>query len=64
YNVGSGRLQGSTLRRMLNAEDYEGAAQQFLFWDIVAGHVSLGLQRRRQKEKALFETAVAEPENV
>src|SRR5665213_1639715 len=64
YNVGSGRLQGSTLRRMLNAEDYEGAAQQFLVWDIVAGHVSPGLQRRRQKEKTLFETAVAEPQLI
>jgi len=64
YNVGSGRLQGSTLRRVLNAEDYEGAAQQFLVWDIVAGHVSPGLQRRRQKEKTLFETAVAEPQLI
>src|SRR5580704_1736894 len=32
YNLGSARLQTSTLLRKLNAGDYSGAAQQFGVW--------------------------------
>jgi lysozyme len=54
YNEGSGRLQSSTLLKCLNAGSYSLAAQQFLVWDIIAGQVSEGLERRRFAEMTLF----------
>jgi hypothetical protein len=54
FNLGSGALAESTLLRLLNAGDYEGAAAQFDRW-VKAGAVTLeGLVRRRNAEEALF----------
>jgi lysozyme len=54
YNLGSGRLQSSTLRSKLNREDYEGAADQFPKW-VMAGNKRLsGLVKRRFVERKLF----------
>ena len=58
YNVGIGALAQSTLLRLLNAEDYQGAAAQFDRWTRGAGRVLPGLVRRRQAEKALFLSAL------
>ncbi|GBF86659.1 lysozyme [Aphanothece sacrum] len=33
YNVGAGAFQESTLLKKLNAQDYTGAAEQFLVWN-------------------------------
>lgn len=33
YNAGTGALKNSTLLRLLNAGDYQGAADQFMVWD-------------------------------
>ncbi|MBE9032959.1 glycoside hydrolase family protein [filamentous cyanobacterium LEGE 11480] len=56
YNTGPGQagFGGSTLLRLLNSGDFEGAAQQFPRWNKGDGKVMLGLTRRRLAEQALF----------
>lgn len=54
YNVGEGALESSTLLRLLNQKDYQGAADQFLRWDKAGGQSLPGLTRRRRAERALF----------
>lgn len=36
-NLGLANLEASTLRRLLNAGDYAGAAEQLLLWDKAGG---------------------------
>ena len=59
YNIGGGAFSKSTVLRLLNLDDYEGAAIAFLMWDKTNGEVNLGLQNRRQAEKLLFLTPEA-----
>lgn len=54
YNIGAGAFARSTLLKMLNAGDYEGAADQFLRWDKQKGKVLRGLTNRRREERELF----------
>lgn len=54
YNVGIGNLRKSTLLRLLNDGNYQGAANQFLLWNKAGGKVLRGLTIRRQAEKDLF----------
>jgi len=54
YNIGEGALGGSTLMRLLNDRDYQGAADQFGRWNIGGGNVMPGLSRRRKAERELF----------
>jgi len=54
YNVGATALKRSTLVRLLNAGDYEGAAAQFKRWNKAGGKTLRGLTRRREAERALF----------
>jgi len=54
YNVGEGALADSTLLRLLNQGDYQGAADQLLRWDKAGGQALAGLTRRRRAERALF----------
>lgn len=54
YNVGAGNFSKSTLVKLLNSGDYNGAANEFLKWVKSDGKVLRGLQRRREEEKALF----------
>jgi len=56
FNLGSGNLRTSTLLRLLNAGDYPGAAGQLLRWVNAGGKRLPGLVRRREAEKALFDT--------
>jgi lysozyme len=54
FNLGRGKLIGSTLRKKLNQGDYKGAAEEFDKW-VYAGGVKLnGLVARRAAEKELF----------
>jgi len=55
YNIGTAALSSSTLLKMLNSGNYDGAAAQFLRWNKNDGKVMLGLARRRLAEKYLFE---------
>lgn len=54
YNLGAGNLRNSTLRRRINEEKWEEAANELLKWNKAGGQVSRGLQRRREAERALF----------
>ena len=54
YNIGSGAFKNSTLLKLLNKGDFQGAANQFLVWNKAGGKVMKGLVRRREAERALF----------
>ena len=54
YNLGSGRLQSSTLRAKMNRSDYEGAANEFPKWRRAGGKILRGLVLRREMERNLF----------
>lgn len=54
YNLGVGRLQTSTLKRKINAQDWEGAKEQLMLWTRGGGKVLSGLVKRRQAECLLM----------
>lgn len=56
YNLGSGRLQKSTLLKLLNQKAYVGAGQQLLQWDEVNGKSNKALHARRQWELETWNT--------
>jgi len=64
FNIGAGALGASTLLRMLNSRDYEGAAQQFKRWNKarVNGKLTVleGLVKRRKAEEDLFRRGMEE----
>ena len=55
FNIGTGAFKGSTLVKLLNASDYDGASLQFARWTKQAGKTLAGLVRRREAERELFE---------
>jgi lysozyme len=55
YNLGVGRLQTSTLRRKINAQDWSGAKEQLMLWVRGGGRVLPGLVKRRQAECLLLD---------
>ncbi len=55
YNLGVGRLQTSTLRRKINAQDWDGAKEQLMLWTRGGGKVLPGLLKRRQAECLLMD---------
>lgn len=54
YNVGGGAFRSSTLLKLLNAGDYDGAANQLPRWNKDNGRVVNGLTNRRREERELF----------
>lgn len=54
FNVGSNALKTSTLRKRVNAKDWQGAADQLLRWVHDNGKVVQGLVNRRREERKLF----------
>lgn len=54
YNLGAGNLRNSTLRKRVNSELWEEAANELLKWTLAGGKVSKGLQVRRNAERVLF----------
>jgi lysozyme len=54
YNLGTGRIQTSTLKRKINAQDWEGAKEQLMLWTKGGGRVLPGLLKRRTAECQLF----------
>lgn len=56
YNIGCGNFSSSTLVRLLNAGNYDGAAAEFGRW-VFAGKTQLpGLVARREVEAELFQS--------
>lgn len=54
YNLGSGNLQGSTLRKKILANDKVAAKGELMKWVKGGGRVLPGLVRRRTAEAALI----------
>lgn len=54
FNLGLGNLSKSTLLKKINAEDFQGAAEEFPKWKKAGGKVLEGLVRRRAAERELF----------
>ena len=54
FNCGDDAFKNSTLLRLLNTHDYEGAASQFSRWVNGANGPLPGLVRRREAEEGLF----------
>lgn len=54
YNLGVPRYRASTLRRMINAENWVGARQELRKWVRGGGKVLAGLEKRRQAEALLL----------
>ena len=55
YNLGTGRLQTSTLKRKINAGSWEEAKEQLLLWTKGGGRVLPGLVKRRTAECRLLD---------
>ena len=55
YNCGVGRLQTSTLKRKINANDWNGAKEQLMLWTKGGGKVLPGLLKRRTAECVLLD---------
>lgn len=54
YNLGSGNLASSTLRKKIQADDIDGAKTELMKWVRGGGKVLPGLVRRRQAEVDLL----------
>ena len=55
YNLGEAKLRSSTLLKLLNAGDYEGARKQINRWVYSNGKKLEGLIRRRARETEMFQ---------
>jgi lysozyme len=55
FNLGSGALQRSTLRRKVNREEHADVPPEFMRWIWAGGKKLKGLVRRRAAEAALYE---------
>lgn len=53
-NVGPARYRSSTLRRRVNAEDWDGAREEIVKWNRGGGRVLRGLDLRRRAEARYF----------
>lgn len=54
FNLGSGRLKASTLRRKIQAEEWDAVPEQLMRWTRGGGKVLPGLVARRTAEVALW----------
>jgi lysozyme len=54
FNLGGGRLRASTLRRKVNAGDWDAARVQVMRWVMAGGRKLKGLERRRAAERDLM----------
>lgn len=54
YNLGVRSYQTSTLRKRINARDFEDVGYQFSRWNRAGGRVWSGLTKRRKEEAELF----------
>lgn len=54
FNLGSGALQRSTLRRKVNREEHADVPTEFMKWVWAGGRKLKGLVKRRQAETLLY----------
>ena len=54
YNLGSGALQRSTLRRVINRQSHSKVPAQFMRWVWAGGRKLRGLVRRREAEGIVY----------
>jgi len=54
YNLGSGALQRSTLRRVINRQNHHNVPAQLMRWVWAGGRKLRGLVRRREAEAMLY----------
>ena len=54
FNLGSGALQRSTLRRKVNRGEHDAVPAEFGRWVWAGGRKRRGLMRRREAEAALY----------
>ncbi|MBL8584943.1 MAG: lysozyme [Rhizobiaceae bacterium] len=59
YNVGVGAFQSSTMLKLINAGDFDGAAHQFNRWRIPPEITSRRHAERKQFEGEAFEARIA-----
>lgn len=58
YNIGPTYFNSSTLLRLLNTGDYNGASMRFAEWRLSEGKINQGLVNRRERERQLFNKPV------
>ncbi len=54
FNLGTGALQRSTLRRKVNREEHDRVPKEFIRWVWASGRRQAGLVRRRNNEARLY----------
>jgi lysozyme len=54
YNIGTGGFASSTVARLHNMGDFQGAADAFRMWNKSQGAVHQGLVARREKERSFY----------
>lgn len=59
FNIGEDAFKKSTLVRLLNSGDYQGAAAQFDRWNHAGGQVLQALTDRRAAERELFQGGIS-----
>lgn len=64
FNAGSGNFQSSTLRKVVNARQFDDVPTQFRRWVKAGGKEWPGLKTRREKEVELFFVGMAIPRAV
>jgi lysozyme len=64
FNLGAGRLAGSSLLADLNAGKYDKAAEQLLLWDHAGGRELAALKTRRESEAGLWRGSEARQQAV
>ena len=55
FNIGIGNFMKSTMLRLINAGDFDGASHEFGKWTKANGKVMPGLVTRRHNEEELFD---------
>ena len=60
YNLGSGAFRASTLRRKINAGDFDDVPYQMSRWNKAGGRVLRGLTSRRAAEVELWKAGVSQ----
>lgn len=59
YNAGAGHYEGSTVRKCVEAEDWDGVRSHLLDWEFAGGKRLAGLVTRREGEAAMIGEAPA-----